>query len=263
MTGLRVQVVVGGHPFDEAAFFQIFEAMPDIEWTSASTPSTGHDVVVFYDMPGFAFTGGDPPVHFRQPSPEHRQVLADLRSAGTGMVFLHHAIAGWPSWPEYAEVIGGRFHYQPAELRGVLYPDSGYLLDTEHEVAVVDPDHPVCRFVPPTFTITDELYCFPVFEDSVVPLMRTRYPVDDCSRFDSADRAIRRSTAKPSWSHPVGSDLVAWVKSAGASPVVYVQFGDGPTAFADANYRLILSNSVHWTGSVAAREWVTSTYSSE
>ena len=37
----------------------------------------------------------------------------DLLTAGKGMVFLHHAIAGWPLWPEYGEVIGDAFFICP------------------------------------------------------------------------------------------------------------------------------------------------------
>lgn len=264
MIVLDVLVVVGGHPFDDESFFDVFDSMQGIRWTSSDTPSMGHDVVVFYDMPGFSFTRSDPPVQFLQPSEDRIGVMTDLRNEGVGLVFLHHAIAGWPLWPDYAEIIGGRFHYQPASLRGVPYPDSGYVFDVNHEVVVVEPDHPVCRNLPPTFVLTDELYCFPVFEDSVVPLMRTRFPVEDPGMFHSADLAIRsRMFANEGWSHPPGSDLVAWAKTAGEAPVVYLQFGDGPVTYANENYRLVLSNAVSWVGSAEARHWVRTKNSSE
>ena len=251
---ISVQVVTGGHPFDAEHFFGVFDAFENIEWTKSPTPSVGSDVVVFYDMPGLRFTGADPPVEFPFPSDEVIAVFQQLQAAGTGLVFMHHAVASWPAWEGFAEMVGARFHYQPARLRGVSYPDSGYLFDVRHTVHVLDPDHPICAGLPESFDIIDELYCFPVFEDSVTPLLRTDFAVDDPSLFYSADAAIRgRRNSNEGWTHPPGSDLVGWVRKAGNSPLAYLQFGDGPITYADPNFRLILSNAISWAASDEAR----------
>ena len=247
---ISVQVVTGGHPFEAEPFFDIFESMDGIEWSGVPTPSVGSDVVVFYDMPGLRFTGANPPVEFPSPSDEVIAVFEELQREGTGLVFLHHAVASWPAWEGFAELVGARFHYQPGTLRGIGYPDSGYLFDVRHTVQVLDPDHPICAGLPVSFDITDELYCFPVFEDSVTPLLRTKFPVDDASRFFSADSAIRgRRNTNEGWSHPPGSDLVGWVKTVGNSPLVYLQFGDGPVTYADPHFRLVLANAIRWAAS--------------
>ncbi len=247
---LDVLVVTGGHPYEAEPFFAVFDALPAIEWTHAAAPEPGHDVVVFYDMPGLRFTRADPPVELIEPTAGQRAVIADLCAAGTGLVFLHHAVAGWPRWEAYAELIGGRFHYQPGTLAGVDYPDSGYRFDVEHTVQVLAPDHPVCAGLAPEFTITDELYCFPVLDGTVVPLMRTQFPTGDPTRFFSADLAIRGSrNATDGWTHPPGSDLVAWAKYADRSKVVYLQFGDGPVTYADPSYRRVLANAIGWVAS--------------
>ena len=172
------------------------------------------------------------------------------------MVFLHHAVAGWPAWEDYAHIVGGRFHYQPALLDGVAYPDSGYRFDVAHRVEVIDPAHPICEGLGDGFTITDELYLFPVLTDEVVPLLRTTHAVDDPSQFWSSDLAIRgRRDANDGWTHPQGSDLVGWVKHSGNSPVAYLQFGDGPQTYADTNYRRVLANAIAWASSDAAHMW--------
>lgn len=254
---ISVQVVTGGHPFEAELFFDIFDSMDGIEWSGVATPSIGSDVIVFYDMPGLRFTGSEPPVEFPHPSDEVIAVFEQLQRAGTGLLFMHHAVASWPAWEGFAELVGARFHYQPATLRGVRYPDSGYLFDVIHAVHVLDPDHPICAGLPRSFEITDELYCFPVLEDSVTPLLRTGFPVDDVSRFHSADLAIRgRRNASEGWDHPPGSDLVGWVKRAGKSPLVYLQFGDGPVTYADPHFRLVLANAIRWAASQEARAWV-------
>jgi len=244
---IDVLVVTGGHPFEAGPFFAVFDALPGITWTAATNPVVGHDVIVFYDMPGIRFTGSDPPMEAVPPTAEQRGVFEQLCNHGTGLVFLHHAVASWPAWPEFAGIVGGRFHYAPATLQGIDYPDSGYRFDVRHTVEVLEPDHPVCAGLGRQFTITDELYCFPVLTDEITPLMRTTFDMSDSSQFFSADLAIRgKRNSNEGWRHPPGSPLVGWVKHAGASPVIYLQFGDGPQTYADPSFRRVLSNAIGW-----------------
>lgn len=249
-------VVTGGHPFEADPFFAVFDSFADVAWTGRTEPEPGHDAVVFYDMPGIRFTRGDPPLELIPPTDDQRRTVAELLAAGTGLVFLHHAVASWPAWEEYAHIVGGRFHYAPATLDGVDYPDSGYRFDVTHTVDVLDPAHPVCAGLGDSFTLTDELYCFPVLVDEVVPLMRTTFDIADAGAFYSADSAIRgRRNDNDGWTHPPGSDLVGWVKSAGRSPVVYLQFGDGPGTYDDPSFRMVLQNAIRWVASPSARAW--------
>ena len=255
---LRLQVVTGGHPFEAREFFAVFDRLAESEglvWTATTAPKIPEhdppDVVLFYDMPGLRFTGGgDPPVIFPEPTTDQRGVFDELQQRGIGMVFMHHAVASWPAWAGFAELVGGRFHYQPATLRGIDYPDSGYVFDVTHTVEVIDSAHPICEGLDESFELTDELYCFPVFAEDVVPIMRTRFPVNDPTRFFSADKAIRgQLNSNADWTHPAGSDLVAWVKQAGNSRLAYLQFGDGPVTYGDANFRRIVRNTILWAAS--------------
>jgi uncharacterized protein len=252
----RVALVTKGHPFDAASFFAVFDAIDGIQWTHVEHPealalvepqrAADFDVFVMYDMPGIEFTRGDPPTVFPEPPAAYVEGFRALLRAGKGMVFLHHAIAGWPTWEEYAHIIGGRFHYQPATLDGVAYPSSGYRHDVTHTVEVLDPNHPICAGIAPSFTITDELYLFPVLEHEVQPLMRSTYDFVD-EHFYSADLAVRGSrNDRTGWHHPRGSNLVAWTRTVGASPIAYLQFGDGPATYADPTYRRILANAISW-----------------
>jgi uncharacterized protein len=254
---IRVALVTKGHPFDGPAFFEVFDAMEHVEWTHVEHPAAleliepqraaDFDVFVMYDMPGITFTRSDPPAEFSAPPADYPEKFHALLAAGMGMVFLHHAVAGWPAWEGYAtEIVGARFHYQPAVLDGVEYPDSGYRHDVIHTVEVLDPTHPICDGVAPSFEIVDELYLFPVLEDQVEPLMRSTYEFVDAN-FYSADLAIRGSRDdRTGWRHPPGSNLVAWTRTVGTSPIVYLQFGDGPTTYADPTYRRILANAIDW-----------------
>lgn len=259
-----------GHPFDKAAFFAVFDALVAdphcglTQYTHVEQPAARvffdpdlaqpYDVFVMYDMPGIRFTGQDPPLLMEEPTAALEEGVEALLTNGKGMVFLHHAIAGWPAWEEWAHIIGGRFHYQPARLDGVDYPDSGYRHDVTHRVEKVA-DHPIAAGLPDSFEITDEVYLAPVLEDAVEPVLRSTYTFE-ASRFYSAGHAIRgRRNTNEGWVHPAGSDLVAWVKHAGNSPVAYIQFGDGAQTYADEHYRRVLANAVDWAASAEAHSW--------
>ena len=262
-------VLTGGHPYERDPFFALFDAIAPGRWTHAPQPDAQRllnpaacadfDAIVFYDMPGITFTRADPPTVMSPPPGEMMAGLRSLMDAGKGLVFLHHAVASWPATEEFAEIIGARFHYQPGTLRGVKYPDSGYRFNVTHKVQVLDPTHPVCAGLGSSFTLTDELYLYPVQTDDVVPLMRTTFPMNDPSQFFSADAAIRgQRNTNDGWTHPPGSDLVAWVKNADRAPLVYLQFGDGPDTYANVSFRRVLENAVRWVSSTEAMDWASS-----
>jgi uncharacterized protein len=261
-----VLVITKGHPFDADAFFALWETIAPGGWTHWEHPDAAtklsvettqeFDTIVFYDMPGIEFTRSDPPTRFPAPPAHFLDAFAELRNAGKPLVFLHHAIAGWPAWEEYAHIVGGRFHYQPATLNGVSYPDSGYRFDVGHTVEVIDEAHPVCAGLGSSFGLVDELYLFPVFEAEVLPLMRTTFDMTDAQQFYSADLAIRgERNSNRDWTHPAGSQLVAWAKNSRNSPIVYLQFGDGPETYANESFQRALTNAVNWVQTSEARSW--------
>jgi type 1 glutamine amidotransferase len=258
----HVLVVTRGHPFDRNAFFAVFEANAEIEWSHAEHPAAQllfapeaaerFDCFVLYDMPGINFRAGEAPTFFDPPE-DYKRSLRALLDKGHPLVILHHGCAAWPTWPEWSEIVGSHFLYQPGESRGEVMPDSGYVLDVAHTVTPVA-DHPITKGVEP-FTLVDELYLAPVFEDSVTPLFVSDFEFVD-SNFSSADLAVRGElNARGDWTHPPGSNLVGWVKSAGKSPIVYLQFGDGPSTYNDPNYRRILANAIRWACSEEAAAW--------
>jgi uncharacterized protein len=259
---LNVLVVTKGHPFKREPFFAIFDEMPGVAWTHVEQPAAQlffrpehaapYDAFVLYDMPGIEFRRGARP-RFLEPPPEYVEGFRRLLAAGHGFVFLHHALAGWPAWPEYAEILGGRFHYLPATLRDREWPDSGYRFDVRHRASVVAPGHPVVDGLADGFTIEDELYLAPIFEEDVVPLLRSDFDFVD-RNFYSAALAVEqgRLNANDGWQHPPGSNLIAWTRRVGASPIVYIQCGDGPSAFANDGFRRLLANAIRWVASEAA-----------
>lgn len=253
--GREILLITKGHPFEREPFFAMFDDMAGVSWTHVEQPAAQalfdvrhaglYDAFVLYDMPGIRFRpeGG---AEFLEPDADFRARLLELLEAGKGMVFLHHAIAGWPAWETYAEILGGRFLYLPGELRGRPCQDSGYRHGVTHEVRVVR-KHPVTEGVPERFSITDELYLYEVFEDDVEPLLESDYTFE-AGNFYSAARVVRerKMFSNAGWAHPPGSRLIGWTKTYGASRIVYLQCGDDPLAYANTHFRRLLRNAIHW-----------------
>jgi type 1 glutamine amidotransferase len=263
---LKILVSVKGHPFDRNAFAALFEAMDGVQASFVDQPAAGRlmnpdgmegfDALVLYDMPGIDFrTEGEKP-GFVEPEPQVKAGFQALLTSGKGVVALHHAIAGWPAWPEYADWLGGRFLYKPGVLRGEPRPDSGYRHDVAYEAEVVDPDHPILAGLPATFAMKDELYLYEVFQCDVQPLLRARHPFVR-EEFYSAHQAVAdgQMFSNTGWTHPPGSDLIGWTHRAINSPLVYLQPGDAPETYDNPNYRRLVLNAIRWAASGEARAW--------
>jgi type 1 glutamine amidotransferase len=254
----NVLLVTKGHPFVREAFLEMFDSLRSTEhpatYEHVEHPEAQDrlhpdrlgevDAIVFYDMPGLTFTRSDPPLELTDPSPAFVEGFEALLRQGVGMVFMHHAMAGWPTWDRYAEIVGGRFLYAPATFRGEPWPDSGYLLDVEHTAEVLAPDHPVCAGLPHEFVLRDELYLTPPIAAGVTPLVRTRFPMTHDHFFGTTNAISGRRDDRTGWTHPDGPDLIAWTHRVDSSTVVYLQPGDGPSSYADPNVRRLLSNAI-------------------
>ncbi len=250
----NILLVTKGHPFERAPFFALFDELPGVDWTHVEQPAAralqnieqaaAYDAFVIYDMPGIDFRPQGPV--FEAPEEAFKAQFSALVDAGHGFVFLHHAIAGWPAWPEYGELIGGRFLYLPAEVRGEARLDSGYRHDVTHQVRVLA-DHPVTRGVPETFEITDELYLYEVFETDVTPLLASDYAFTRENFYSAANVVLRGKMHDNSdWDHPPGSSLIGWTREVGASRIVYLQCGDDPKAYANTHFRQLIGNAIDW-----------------
>lgn len=256
MKRIEALLVTKGHVFEREPFFQMIDALkqPDedtsIHWTHVEQPAAEalldvdraakYDTIVWYDMPGVKFTRSDPPFEHYDPSEEYKQGFLSLLDAGKPMVFLHHTIASWPTWPEYAELLGGRFHFLPGELKGKSYPGSGYRFNVQQKLTVENPGHPIVKGLEPAFEIRDEAYLMAVLEDDVQPLLR--------SDFDFRAENFRYGGVDFE-SHEPSSNLVGWTKMARNSPIAYLAHGHGPKVYSDQNFIRLIANAVKWASS--------------
>lgn len=255
MADTRIALLTKGHPFEREPFFSLFDALPAVDWTHVEQPAAQglfaaenaalFDAFVLYDMPGIHFHPDRAPDF---PAPPERFVrdFEALIERGYGFVFLHHAIAGWPAYPRYAETIGGKFSYLPGTFGGRPVPDSGYRHAVTHEVIKLK-EHPVTEGVPARFTITDELYLYDVAEADVEPLLASSHEFTDTG-FYSAAKAVAEQTmfSNEGWSHPPGSPLLGWARELGQSRIVYLQCGDDPVAYANQHFQTLLGNAIRW-----------------
>lgn len=244
-------VLSGGHPYEEAPFAALLGSLsgwqvthlihPEAEEAVAAGAAALADAILFYDMPGYTFTDGV--VTTRPPSDGYKAAIRAHFAAGKGAVAWHHALAGWADWPEWAEMVGGLFLYQPGQVGGAPMPDSGY----RHDVAYTDEvsaDHPVTAGLPAAFDLCDELYLAPVFVGRVEPLLRARHDFVREYFYSAALAVAGQMFSNEGWHHPPGSNLIGWHSQVSAGRLVYLQPGDGPAAYANPNLRRLLRNAL-------------------
>jgi type 1 glutamine amidotransferase len=209
---LNVMVVAGGHSFDTTEFVEMFSAMEKITFDTVMQPRANrmiaagetdqYDVILFYDM-------------WNEADSATRAGYQRLLEKGIGMVFLHHALAGYQQWIEYANIIGGKYHSPKSYVDSSMY--SGYKHDIEMDVSVVRSDHPVTRGMQ-DFSISDEGYSNIEVKGDVMVILTT--------------------------DHPDASEKIGWVTTYRNSKLVYLMPGHGKQAYTNPNYRELVANSI-------------------
>jgi len=253
-----ILLITKGHPYEREAFYSVFDEMEGVDWTLVEQPAAKalfapeqaaqYDAFVCYDMPGLDFSEEGCP-RYIDPGDSFKTHFRELLNQGHGFVFLHHAIAGWPAWPEYGDTVGGRFLYSPDTVRDRPCLDSGYRHDVTHTVSVLA-EHPVTEGIPAQFEITDELYLYEVFEDEVEPLLSSNHRFEADNFYSAAKVVVEgKMFNNDGWEHPPGSQLIGWTKTVGKSRIVYLQCGDSPSAYNNPHYRRLLKNAIAWVSS--------------
>jgi type 1 glutamine amidotransferase len=213
---IRVLLTYGGHAFEEAPFFAMFDAMKDLSYTKAELPKQlellkpglekQYDVVVMYDM--------NPKI-----TPEQEKNFQALLQKGIGLVALHHNLAAHRTWPEYRKIIGGLFVLAPMEIDGRKWAKSTWSHGETIPVTIVDREHPITRGLS-DFTIHDETYGGYYVAPGVHVLLKTN--------------------------HPKNTPELAWTTRYAASPVVYLMLGHDGQAYANPSYRELVARSIRF-----------------
>ena len=247
-------VITRGHPFERDPFFEMIDSL-GFEWSHIEHPAAQdffdidkikkYSAILFYDMPGLNFEA-DPSnkEFFAEPPENFKKNFINRLSEGIGCVFLHHALAGWPKWDEYHEIIGGKFLYQPGNVRGVKSPDSGYRHFVKYNVSSSG-DHPITKGIE-KFEIEDELYLANIFEDKINPILRSDYIFKKDNFYSASNALSGKMNSNENWNHEDGSNIVGWTKNYKKSAITYLQFGDDAKSYGNKNVRNIIRRSINW-----------------
>ena len=210
----KILVITGGHDFEEQEFYEMFDSFQGIEYDTVSHPRANlllessdinkYSCLVFYDM-------------VQDISEDQKKAMIELLDEGMGMVFLHHALVSYQSWPEFERIIGGKYYLQSTSN----HPASTYRHDVDINVEIVigkDP-HPITTGIN-NFIIHDEVYGGLSVGNHVTPLLST--------------------------DHSDSSPTIAWWQKYKNARVVYIQPGHDHWAYENNNYRLLLERAIHF-----------------
>lgn len=247
-------IVTRGHPFERDNFFSMIDTL-GCDWSHIEHPAAQSffkkdnlkkfDAVLFYDMPGLNFEEiNDDSKFLINPPKEFKNDFLERLNEGLGCVFLHHSIAGWPLWDEYSNIIGGKFLYKSADIRGKKSSDSGYRHFVNYKISSVS-DHPITKGIN-DFQIEDELYLFNVFEEDINPILKSDYKFIRDNFYSASNALNGEMNSNEGWEHSDGSNIVGWTKYYKKSAITYLQFGDGVKSYENKSVRLLLKRSIDW-----------------
>lgn len=214
---IRILVITGGHDYKVVQFNQMLASLGEnIQYQIAELPAayemflpenrSKYDVLVFYHM-------------WQKITEEQAMLLAECIRQGKPLVALHHSICAYDDWPEYFNIIGGKYFHKLTTVKGKVYPACTYIHDLHFKVSIVDSNNPVTKGLT-DFEIFDETYKGFYVEDGVTLLL---------------------TTDEPSSNHVIG-----WSKNYGKARVVTLQSGHDVPTFENPNFRKLLNQSIEW-----------------
>jgi type 1 glutamine amidotransferase len=146
-------------------------------------------------------------------------ILKFVRDDGKGFVAAHTALTAWESWPEYGELIGGRYDGHPWNT-------------TAATVVNEAPDFPATRHFPATFVLTDEFYQAKFFSrDKARVLLR----VDATKLPPNAEVHVKD-----------GDMPIVWAKAYGKGRVMYSTFAHDAKTWDDRDVQQMYLEAIKW-----------------
>jgi len=214
---IRILVVTGGHAYKVEQFNEMLTSLGDnITYQVVEFPAAydmflpenrgKYDVLVFYHM-------------WQKITDEQAKNFSDCIKQGKPVVVLHHSICAFDDWPEYFDIIGGKFFHKPTTINGKTYPVSSYIHDIHFNVKISNPKNPVTKGLK-DFEIFDETYKDYYVEPGVTPLLTTV--------------------------EPTSTPIIGWTKKYGKARIVTLQSGHDVPTFENPNFRKLLKQSIEW-----------------
>ena len=214
---IRILVITGNHNYKVEQFNQMLASLGDnISYQVSELPAaydmflpenrSRYDVLVFYHM-------------WQKITEDQSVVFAECIKQGKPLVALHHSICAFDDWPEYFNIIGGKYFHKPTTVNGKEYPACSYIHNVHFKVNISDPKHPVTKGLR-DFEIYDETYKGYYVESGVIPLLTTE--------------------------EPSSTPVIGWTKKYGKAQVVTIQSGHDAPTFENPDFRKLLKQSIEW-----------------
>jgi type 1 glutamine amidotransferase len=163
------------------------------------------------------FTDGDLDMDDSQKA----DLLEFVRDDGKGFIGIHSAAITFLSWPEYGEMLGGRFDGHPWG-------------EFDAPLVVEDPVFPGMRHLPHVFSLKDEIYQIKDFSrDRVRVLLRL-----DASKVDLSKKGVHRQD---------GDFAVIWARSYGKGRVIYNGLGHTLDVWNRPEFQAMWLETVRWS----------------
>lgn len=166
------------------------------------------DALMFY-------TTGELPLDASQKA----DLLSFVREDGKGFLGTHSATDTLYKWPEYGELIGGYFDLHPWHQ--------------EVTVRVEDRTFPATRHLPPSFSITDEIYQFKNWSRDRVKVLMSLDPAS----VDLTKKEVRRTDQ---------DFAVAWYRQYGKGRVFYCSLGHRESVWDRPDMQKMWLEALRW-----------------
>lgn len=210
---VNIMLITGGHSFDTVQFFQMFDALEDVEYTHFPQPeanrtiaggeAANYDLLVFYDM-------------WNEISENEKTAYVELTKLGKPMLFLHHSLVSYQEWPLFEKIIGGKYI---EKRKGI---PSEELSIYEHDIWVyAEPagNHPVTHGLG-SMSFFDEIYGNYRISENVIPVLTT--------------------------SNPKSEKVIGWENRFNNSVIIYLQPGHDYRTYENKDYRKLIRQAINY-----------------
>jgi type 1 glutamine amidotransferase len=152
---------------------------------------------------------------------QRADLLSFVRDDGKGFVAAHSAATAFFSWPEFGEMLGGRFDEHPWEI-------------ADGTVVVDDATFPAMRHFPLRALVHDELYQIKDFSRDKIHVLAHL----DSSKLDLNRPLVHRKD---------GDFPVAWAKTYGKGRVFYSSLGHDADNWDDPLLQKMYVEAIRWS----------------
>jgi type 1 glutamine amidotransferase len=150
---------------------------------------------------------------------QKKELLSFIRDQGKGFVAAHTALTAFADWPEFGELIGGRYDGHPwGNTPGTVVNDGR--------------DFPATAHFPATFAFTDEFYQASGFSPEK---SRVLLKLD-----------VTKLPANENYHGKDGTMPIVWAKNYGKGRVLYSSLGHAASTWDDRNVRQMYLEAMKW-----------------